>query len=309
MQLIVTIDTEEEFDWNAPFSRQGYATDNINIYHQKLSEFYDKQGVVPVIVASYPIFHNHKTASLLKSLHDNHNAIVGVHLHPWVTPPEIEDLTPKNSYVGNLPYDTEYQKIKTMTDIYHDVIGHAPTIYKAGRYGIGKNTDKILSDMGYIYDLSYHAGKNFSYDGGPDMRHIRHDIFTSDAGIIHIPVTGTFIGQSKNNKILQNLVLKEYLYGLPIRGLLSKLNLCNFITLTPENTPLEYMKKMTLTAMEQGIDVFQMTFHSSIFQTGYIPYIQTADDVENMKKTIQDYIFFFKELGGKTGDFRENFVL
>ena len=51
-----------------------------------------------------------------------------------------------------------------------NAIGTRPTIYKAGRYGVGPATTNILADLGYQIDISIVPHSTYEADGGPDFR-------------------------------------------------------------------------------------------------------------------------------------------
>ena len=53
-ELLVVVDTEEEFDWSAPFSREATATRSIPA-QARAHDIYDRLGVVPTYVVEYPV--------------------------------------------------------------------------------------------------------------------------------------------------------------------------------------------------------------------------------------------------------------
>ena len=53
-ELIVVVDTEEEFDWTAPFARENVATGSIPA-QARAHDIYDRFGVVPTYVIDYPV--------------------------------------------------------------------------------------------------------------------------------------------------------------------------------------------------------------------------------------------------------------
>ena len=182
--------------------------------------------------------------------------------------------------------------MRILTDHIQEKFNYRPIIYKAGRYGIGPNTNKILHELDYKYDLSYFAQRSFDYDGGPNHREIESDIFKGDHDILHFPITAIYDRFGRHIPFIRRLVRNEYYKKIPMRGIFNRLKICSLATLTPESVPLDEMKEITLAGMKQGIDLFQMSFHSSAFTTGAVPDIDTQDDVQNIKQSIQDYILF-----------------
>jgi hypothetical protein len=64
---------------------------------------FDEYGIAPNYVIDYPIACQDVAIGPLKSFADTGRALIGAHLHPWVSPPHVEELNARNSYPGNLP--------------------------------------------------------------------------------------------------------------------------------------------------------------------------------------------------------------
>ena len=152
-ELLVVVDTEEEFDWSAPFSRDAVATRSIPA-QAKAHEIYERFGIVPTYVVDYPVATDPEASAFLRALKEAGKAEIGAHLHPWVTPPHEEEVNGFNSYHGNLPVDLERAKIESLTEAIHGAFGDAPTVFKAGRHGFGPNTAALLVEFGYKVDCS-----------------------------------------------------------------------------------------------------------------------------------------------------------
>src|SRR5262245_11702353 len=98
----MVVDTEEEFDWTAPFSRSNTCVSAMRriVRGQGLAA---RLGLRPTHLGDYPVA---TQAVGYEQLHDwalNSRCIVGAHLHPWVTPPLEEDVSSANSFTCNLP--------------------------------------------------------------------------------------------------------------------------------------------------------------------------------------------------------------
>src|SRR3954447_8897346 len=151
--LVVVVDTEEEFDWNAPFDPASTSVENIA--HQHLAqEAFDAHGVVPTYVMDYPVANTAASVAVLKPLLEAGRCEIGAHLHPWVNPPAEEEVSTFHSYGCNLPGDLMERKLRVLTDAIASSFGQRPIVYKAGRYGIGADTPAILRRLGYRADTS-----------------------------------------------------------------------------------------------------------------------------------------------------------
>ena len=151
--LVVVIHTEEEFDWDKPHDRN--ATGVAHMRHiDRAQNVFDEFGIVPNYVVDYPIATQAEAFGPLKVYADAGRALIGAHLHPWVSPPHEEEVNARNSYPGNLPRALEHEKLRMLTEQIAAAFGTRPQTYLAGRYGFGPNTGEILESLGYEVDIS-----------------------------------------------------------------------------------------------------------------------------------------------------------
>ena len=145
--LTVVIHTEEEFDWDKPHDRNATGVAHMRHIHRAQAVF-DEFGIVPNYVVDYPIATKREAFEPLKAFADSGRALIGAHLHPWVSPPFDEEVNARNSFPGNLPRALEYEKLRVLTEQITTTFGTRPLTYLAGRYGFGPNTGEILEDAG-----------------------------------------------------------------------------------------------------------------------------------------------------------------
>src|SRR6185437_7220646 len=65
--LIVVVDTEEEFDWSAPFDSNSRSTTNI-LYQPLAQKILDRYGVVPTYAIDFPVASAREGVSILRSI-------------------------------------------------------------------------------------------------------------------------------------------------------------------------------------------------------------------------------------------------
>jgi len=189
--LICLIDTEEEFDWSGSFDRSCTGVEHMRAIGP-LQAIFESWGIRPVYAITYPIANQPAGIEALGPLAASGRALVGAHLHPWVNPPEVEEVNERNSFPGNLPAELEREKLANLTERIAAGIGTRPVIYKAGRYGAGPNTFAILEELGYTVDTS--PAPPFDYSGrhGPDYsrRGVRTEWVGPRRTVLQIPGTG-----------------------------------------------------------------------------------------------------------------------
>lgn len=296
--LQVVIDTEEDFDWNAPPDRQQTSVDSMN-YIDRVQDIFNDYGIVPCYVIDYPIASQEDGVRLLKQYHAAGQAEIGAHLHPWVNPPHNEQVTVSNMYPGNLPAELERAKLTQLRDKIAEQFGQVPRAYKAGRYGFGPNTQATLAALGFDIDLSVSPSFDHRYDGGPDYSDYNAEPFFFGDGALEVPITGAFVGWTGGlRKPLFNLGQKLSKVKGP--GIASRLGLSDRIALSPEGYGLDEHIKITKFLRQQGVNTFTWSFHSPSVKPGCTPYVRTEKDLQAFLDNFRRYFdFFLHELGGK----------
>jgi hypothetical protein len=279
-RFIVTVDTEEEFDWAKPLARDGHTLDHVPRL-AKFQEFCEGEGVVPIYLVDWPIATSSLAAEILKPAIAAGRAEVGVQLHPWVNPPFDEAVTEYNSFAGNLPPALEAAKFKNLRDMIEERFDAVPLIYRAGRYGTGPHTAEVLAANGLAIDSSVRSRFNYNASGGPDYR--RHSLepywLDEEHNLLELPLTTVFWGLLRR----QGDFIHPALWRLPrLRGLLSYLGLLERIALTPEGVSVEEAIRGIDMAIDDGLPLLVFSFHSPSLKPGLTPYVRTDGDLDRL---------------------------
>lgn len=307
-ELIIIVDTEEEFDWNAPFQRKKHDVSHISEL-MRVQNIFDAFGVRPVYACTYPILSTPSSREIIETLVREHNVLVGAHLHPWVTPPFDEHLSEENSFPGNLPYKVEAAKLKRLTHIVQETLQKHPKIYFAGRYGLGKNTYTILQEQEYEIDVSMAPPQNYAPLKGPDYSHspnypfwVTKEDSAMASHLYCIPTTGSVLGLLSSRKYahtLNRFIRRPICQSLHLPGLLSHLGLLDALRLTPEGNSLSDMKRLTQHLLKRGHTTFAMNFHSPSLAVGHTPYVQSKKECDALLQKVRDYLAYFRDdVGG-----------
>jgi len=308
--LIVTlIDAEETFDWaHEPFSRA--SADVRSMSRQFLAHrIFERHGVVPTYMVDYPVVAQREGRDPLRELLADARCDIGTQLHPWVSPPQTEELTAPNSYPGNLPVALEYQKLDMLTKAIEDWLGVRPRIYRAGRFGAGPRTGDILRHLGYLADSSVMPGWSFARQGGPDFMASGAAPYwiDPDRTILELPSTAGFVGRlSEAGETLRRTLfsgLGEALYG---PALMARLGLLERIRLTPEGISIDEAKRLVRHMLGDGHRVFVLTYHTPSLLPGCTPYVRTQQDLVRFLDWLDEfYAFFIGELHGQPATWRD----
>ena len=279
-RFIVTVDTEEEFDWAKPFERTGHGLSHVPRL-AKFQQFCESFGVAPVYLIDYPIASDPAVTDALGAAVHAGRAEIGIQLHPWVNPPHREDLTVYNSFAGNLPPALERAKLVKLRDTIATAFGDAPRIYRAGRYGVGPATAQILAESGLAIDTSVRSHFDYSSQGGPDFTELPLHPWWVDkvGGLMELPLTTVFSGLLRR----QGPWLFPRLWRVPrLRGAMARAGLMNRVPLTPEGvTAAEAIRGIDL-SLADGLPILGFSFHSPSLRPGHTPYVRDARQLDQL---------------------------
>lgn len=293
-RFILTVDTEEEFDWDKPFQRGGHQLDHVERL-AKFQQFCENIGVAPIYLIDYPIADSSQAAEILRGPVAAGKAEIGVQLHPWVNPPYDEEVNDFNSFAGNLPKELERAKLIELRDTIARNFDTEPKIYRAGRYGLGPNTGAILREAGIAIDSSIRARFDYSATGGRNYRDHPVEPYWLDRehNLLELPLTTIFSGSLRK----QAGWVYPSLWRWPkIRGVFARLGLMERIPLTPEGVTSHEAIHAANVAVADGLPLLVFSFHSPSLRPGNTPYVQSEEDLDNLYDWWRD---LFAHLGKK----------
>jgi hypothetical protein len=275
-RVLVFVDTEEDFDWSLPMRRENIQVDsirNLHVVHQIMAD----RGVVPHYLVDYPIASNADAVQVLNALQAGGGAVIGSQLHSWVNPPYQEELNLGNTYPGNLGASMERAKLHALTRAIEDSFQVKPIVYRAGRYGVGKNTAHILDELGYKADVSVRSLYTYAVNGGPSFEHIGFQPyrFGPEHKLLEIPLSNVFTG------LLAPLGQELFCFDYQPTGLnsvknslLSRTGLLKRIALTPEGFSIKAAMGAVRALQKQNAQLYCISFHSPSVVPGNTPYVR-----------------------------------
>ncbi|MEE4384473.1 MAG: WalW protein [Pseudomonadales bacterium] len=269
----------------------------------RVQRVFDRYGLVPCYVVDYPVVSKKEGVGPLQEIHADGRCEIGAQLHPWVNPPLVEELTRRNSYPGNLSPELERGKLRILRERIDEEFGVAPIVYKAGRYGFGSNTERILGEMGFRVDLSFCPPFDSTADGGPDYSREGADPFwfqgSAGASILEIPVTGAFVGWG--GPLMRPLFgWADRLRQFRLPGALARARIVDRLMLSPEGYTFEEHVRLTRHLLARGTRVFTWSFHSPSVEPGHTPYVRSKVQLHAFLDQFERFFdFFFGEVQGQ----------
>ena len=277
VRFLVTIDTEEEFDWGAPFSRDRHGTTHISAI-PRFQALCDERQVSPCYLVDYPITQDASAVDLLALYAAERRAEIGVQLHPWVNPPFSEDISIHNSFACNLPPDLECEKLGTLHTAIVSRMGVKPDAYRAGRYGAGPATPAILADLGIAIDSSARARFDYSASGGRDYsRFPVYPYWLIENILLELPLTTVFSGTLRS---AGDAIFGRWFASDAARSVLARSHMVERLALTPEGIPVDKAIHAIDFAIDEGIPILNLSFHSPSLAPGHTPYVRNDDDLK-----------------------------
>jgi len=305
MHLAVTIDTEED-NWG-DYSSASFGVENIKKI-PSLQNIFDKYNVVPTYLVTYPVATNTGSVNILKEILQRGKCEIGMHCHPWSTPPFEEERNPYNSMLCNLPYDLQRKKMSVLHEAITQHFGTEPTSFRAGRWGFGLSIAQILNQMGYKVDSSLLAFENWTDYGGPNCSDVspRAFIYGNQEGLqtnpqdqlLEIPATAGFAQQ--NFELCNRawyLLGGKLMQKLHVRGILARLRVLNKVWLSPETSNSSDLMRLTNAMMRQDCQIINMFFHSTALKAGLSPFVKTKDDEVQFLHRIENFLAFIQRAG------------
>jgi hypothetical protein len=300
--LFVVIDTEEEFDWSAPFSRTNQRVTAMR-HVARAQRLFERHGIAPIFVVDYPVASQRDGYAPLKELAAGDACVIGAHLHPWVNPPFTEPVNRHNSYGCNLTPALEAAKLRVLAAEIADRIGVAPRIFKAGRYGVGRSTLRTLDELEFDIDTSINPSMDYSEDGGPSFQDFDASPFFFGRGrrLLEIPCTTGFVGAcARAGRLIDRVATTTVGRAAHLGGIAARLHVSERLHLSPEHSTLAEMRRLTHALLARGIRTFTLTFHSPSLAPGHTPYVRTARDLDRFLACLDAYCGFFRGVLGGT---------
>lgn len=301
--MFITIDTEED-SWNLWVTRDA-CVNNVN-HLIMLQELFNKHGAVPTYLVTYPIATTIQSKKIVKKLLDKGQCEIGMHCHPWNTPPFEETISPYNSMLCNLSNNLIKRKMETLHNRIKNSFGVVPKSFRAGRWAFGPSVARCLVDMGYKIDTSITPLCDWKSDGGPDFFaapnspycfHPENILIKNSFGsLIEVPPT---IGFLQKNYIIcakiRKLLSSRPCSSLHLVGLFNRMRWLNFRWLSPELSSAKGMIQLAKTSIALGHQVLNMCFHSTSLSPGSSPFVKNNHDLNDFVKKIDAFLSFANE--------------
>jgi hypothetical protein len=305
MELVVTVDAEED-QWGPASSAAPSVT---NVWEvPALQKLFNHYQVVPTYLLTYPVAHDEKSSTILRGLLDAGQCEIGMHCHPWNTPPYQEPMTRHNSMLCNLPASLQSQKLHLLHETIHKRFGGPPLAFRSGRWGFGVETAGVLARLGCRVDTSITPYTSWTASEGPDFSSYSPHAFAfssadlsrndRDGDMVEVPVTIGYVGGS----FARCHQLHKRLNSGPFRrlhaaGLFAKLGLVRSVWFSPERETPARLMRLLRQSMREGCAIANLFFHTSSLRIGCTPFVRTREEKTQFLSSLTTILDFCRACG------------
>jgi len=280
----VTVDTEEEWDWGSGWPVADLSVKNIRQL-PKFQRLCARYGVAATYFTNWAVLRDAEARDILLDVSRNAKVEIGMHIHPWNTPPLEDDLqTPRETFIHNLPPERIVAKLNTVFDCFRQY-GFTPTSFRGGRYSSGATVQAYLRDRRFIADASVVPYTRWRDDGAPDYRRRgMHPVrlpprCAGDLPFWEIPLTLGFTrAPFAFWASVYDLVARSWLSKLRLIGLAEKAGLVRKVWLNFEEPMGRHMLGFLRYVRRTRLPCVCFTVHSSSLVAGLGPYTRSEAD-------------------------------
>jgi hypothetical protein len=289
IRYCVTVDTEEEWDWNSGYPTGPTSVTNIRRL-PAFQEMCERVGTAVTYFTNHAVLANPDTRRIIQELAKRPLTEIGLHIHPWNTPPvaAVDKVSPRDSFLHNLPWNEQRAKLNTVLTAFADA-GLSPASFRGGRYSSSERIQVFLSERGVWVDCSVLPYNTWADEGAPDYRHRdlapvhirrRH---VNGSPVWELPLTFGFT-RTPFRLWANVLWLADSAPGrvLRITGILDRLGIVSKAWLNFENPLGERMLRFLYALRAERPPFVSFTLHSSSLLPGGSPYSRTEADVTRL---------------------------
>ena len=300
----VTIDTEEEWDWDAGWPVTKNSLRNISTtpdFHALCKS----HGARTTWFTNWSVMNDDEARATILDVTANEDAELGMHIHPWLTPPISPDdnTSARQSFLHNSPPEIIQQKLDTVWQKFTEH-GCRPRTFRGGRYSCGPEIQKFLQhpERGFIADASVVPFTTWDDEGAPDYRDRNlqpnrlQPVQEGGSAMWEIPCT---LAYTRNSMEFWadafDLIEHSFLRHFRLNGMLSSAGIVRRIWLNFECTPAKEMIALLSFLEKINVPCVTLTLHSSSLMKDGNPYSATQKSVDEIFECVEQVLGWLAE--------------
>jgi hypothetical protein len=301
LYLIITIDVEEEGLFSGTYPRSGAGVANV-AEMARLEFVHQEFGFPLTLLATYPVAQDPAAREVLFSWQQERGAEIGVHLHPWNTPPFSDLPLPEPIATAKLPLTLVEAKLKTLVDSLTENFPGPPRSFRMGRFDWSAGLLDLLPGCGLRVDssmvpLTFKGEGRQNFLAPPDPFWL--DISASPgARLLEAPVTMVPVFKGSAQAVHR---LAGWLPGKAGQALLSRYRFVGAAGIHPAWFPQISMRLAASLHRRRGGRVLTLFLHSSELLPGGSPDFPDAGAVDRLVAKLRGFLSWLVNQGPVTG--------
>ncbi len=288
----VTIDTEEEWDWSSGYPTHLPSVSNIHAL-ERFQQACSERGVPVTYFTNHAVLSQAETRPIMQRLHATGMAEIGLHIHPWNTPPlASQAVVPcRHSFLANLPREEALAKLDAVYESFEQSGLPVPTSYRGGRYSTSPWIQEHLVQRGCRADASILPYTTWRDEGAPDFRDrdpmpIRRFQPGWQHALWELPLTLAFTRRPWSGwGWFYQMGEKSPWRQLRCIGIAERLCVRR-VWVNLEHDLGEYATDLLSVIRRTELPHVNITLHSSSLKAGCSPYSATSEDVERIYRRL-----------------------
>ncbi|MCL4500533.1 MAG: hypothetical protein M1438_01595 [Deltaproteobacteria bacterium] len=293
MKLVISVDVEEEGLFSGRYPRESGV---INVGELRRLEFIPRDFGFPLtLLVSYQVARDPAACAVLARWRDLYGAEIGVHLHPWSTPPFDDLAVPEPVPAAHLPLPLLRDKFARLVQAVQDSLGVEPASFRMGRFDFGPRVLDLLPEFGLKTDSSIAP---LTLKGAGDYFLAPADPFWLNPALLEVPLTLVPVVAGLPEVFAR---LARFCPGTSGHRLLSWFKYWGAAGIQPAWFPLPSMRLAVKLHRRRGGRTLTMFFHSSELKPGASRLFPTEEAVGRFVAKIRTFFDWLVKTGPVEG--------
>jgi len=153
LRVVFSVDVEEEGLFSGRYDARARGVTNVE--HLRRLEFVTREFGVPLtLLCTWPVFNDPSCRNILRRWREDLGAEIGLHLHPWNTPPLADGSSQAWTPSEELDEAQLDAKLAELARICREATGVSATSFRMGRFDLGRKVRALLTRHGIRVDGS-----------------------------------------------------------------------------------------------------------------------------------------------------------
>ena len=301
MKLVISIDVEEEglFFGHYPRTPPGVS----NVAELSRLAFIPREFGLPLtLLVTYQVARDPAACQVLTEWRERYGAEIGVHLHPWNTPPFADLPHPEPIPSAKLPRELLRDKFANLLSQIGSTLEVAPRSFRMGRFDAGPQVWSLLPEFNLAVDSSVvpltPKGIDTRHFLAPADPFLLQALGLKDSKLLEVPVTMVPVLAGTPGLIAHLAALLPLTWG---QGLQRSFRYVAAAGVQPAWYPLASMQLAAQLHRRRGGQVLTMFFHSSELKPGASRLFPTETAVQRFVAKIRAFLNWLVQTGPVEG--------